>query len=179
MSIWNKILLVLIALASLGFFHAAARTVKTYQYWADQTDQFEKKLKERNDEIVSLQTADHEDSSRTRQDDRRSAVAHRFRPRVGQPRPHLDEVREEEGRLDPDPKNPGIMLVTVSTEDSAPNPFTDKMLLYAFEEGDDQSPGKYLGEFRVKLPSDKQIVLASTTQMSGRPIRRSNSSPTT
>lgn len=39
------------------------------------------------------------------------------------------------------------------------------MLLYAFEEGDEQPPGKYLGEFRVDAVSDKRVVLASTSQM--------------
>ena len=55
----------------------------------------------------------------------------------------------------------GILKVTLSTEDT----FAKNMLFYAFEEGDDQSPGKYLGEFAVDAVSDKQVVLASTTQM--------------
>lgn len=58
----------------------------------------------------------------------------------------------------------GIMQVAVSSED---NQFAKDMLLYAFEEGDDQSPGKYLGEFRVNRlgDKDKQVELFSTTQM--------------
>ena len=56
------------------------------------------------------------------------------------------------------------MDVTVSTDE--PSAFTKNLLLYAFEEGDEQSPGKYLGEFRVDAVSaTKQIVLASTTQI--------------
>ena len=47
------------------------------------------------------------------------------------------------------------MDVTVSTDD--PNAFTKNMLLYGFEEGDDQSPGKYLGEFRVDAVSEKAV----------------------
>ena len=62
-----------------------------------------------------------------------------------------------------DPQKPGILDVTVSTEDSAT--FAKNMVLYAFEEGDEQSPGKYLGEFRVDAVSDKRVVLASTSQM--------------
>ncbi len=166
MSVWNKILLVLVALASLGFFHAAARTVKTYQYWAGEADLFEKKLKERNDEIAVLQTTDHEDVLK---DKTKMLGVQQLRidlARVLANRGHIwTKCEKKKAELDPDPKNPGIMLVTLDTQDSAPNPFTDKMVLYAFEEGDDLSPGRYLGEFRVKLPSDKQIVLASTTQM--------------
>lgn len=76
MSIWNKILLGLIAFASLGFFHAAARTVKTYQYWAGQTDKFEKRLKEVHEDIASLQTGNQDqEKPPSRQDDWRRAVA--------------------------------------------------------------------------------------------------------
>ncbi len=59
------------------------------------------------------------------------------------------------------------MNVTVSPDESAANTIAKNMLLYAFEEGDDQSPGKYLGEFRVDGVSEttKHIELASTTQM--------------
>ena len=54
------------------------------------------------------------------------------------------------------------------------------MLLYAFEEGDDQSPGKYLGEFRVDgVSATKQIVLASTTQMLKSLDPKANRSSTT
>jgi len=56
------------------------------------------------------------------------------------------------------------MEVAISTDESSPA-FSDKMLVYVFEEGDDQSPGKYLGEFRVKHVGNKQVELASTTQM--------------
>ena len=36
MSIWNKILIVLILLASLGLFYLSARALKTHQYWREQ-----------------------------------------------------------------------------------------------------------------------------------------------
>jgi len=164
MSIWNKILLALIFIASLAFFHAAVRTVKTYQYWAKKTNDFEKTLKTRNAEIVALRTADHTHPL----DDKTIGVQ--------QLRVDLARVLANRGRIwpkcekqkigpDPDPKNPGILDVTVSTDESTPNTFVQNMLIYAFEEGDEQSPGKYLGEFRVALVSDTKVVLASTTQM--------------
>ena len=160
MSLWNKILLGLILAASLAFFHAAARTVKTYKYWANLADAFEKKLAERRAEIVRLQTADREHPL----DDTTFGVQ-QLRTDLGRVLANRGRVwtkcEKKNARMDPDPKNPGMMLVTVSTEDT----LTDKMLLYGFEEGDEQSPGKYLGEFRVKAVSEKQVVLASTTQM--------------
>lgn len=155
-------MLVSIALASLVFLRTAARTVKDYQYWANLTDSFEKTLKERQAEVVSLRTADHEHP----REDKTIGVQ--------QLRSDLERVLANRGRvwtkcdkqkagLDPNPKNPGIMSVTLSPEE--PGAFAKNMLLYAFEEGDDQSPGKYLGEYRVDAVSEKQVVLASTTQM--------------
>ena len=44
----------------MAFFHAATRTVKTYEHWANLSADCEKKLKERRAEVVRLQTADHE-----------------------------------------------------------------------------------------------------------------------
>jgi hypothetical protein len=166
MSIWNKILLGLIFVASLGFFHAALRTVKTYQHWANKANDFEKTLKTCNAEILSLRTADHEHP----RDDKTIGVQ--------QLRIDLGRVLANRGRIwakcekqkagpDPDLKNPGIIDVTLSTDESTPNTFAKNMLVYAFEEGDDQSPGKFLGEYRVDLVSDKdkKVVLSSTTQM--------------
>lgn len=157
MSVWNKILLGLICVISLGFFHAAARTVKTYQYWANKANDFEKRLKEVNAEIVSLRTADHK-SPRA---DKTIGVQ--------QLRIDLGRVLANRGRIWPRCEKQkaavapsGTMEVKVSTEESVPN---DKMLLYVFEEGDDQLPGKYLGEFYVKAVGEKQVVLASTTQL--------------
>jgi len=158
MSIWNKILLGLILIASLGFFHAAARTVKTYQYWANKANDFEGILKKRNAEIVALRTADHQHPL----EDKTIGIQ--------QLRIDLGRVLANRGRIWTKCEKQkaatvpsGIMEVKVSAEESAA--FTDKMLLYVFEEREDQSPGKYLGEFHVKAVSDKQVVLASTTQM--------------
>jgi hypothetical protein len=157
MSLWNKILLGLIFLASLGFFHAAARTVKTYQYWVNLNDSFEKTLKQRRAEVLRLRTADHEHPL----DDKTIGVE-QLRIDLGRALANRGRVwmkcEKQKAALAPS----GIMNVTVGTEDNA---FAKNMLLYAFEEGDDQSPGNYLGEFRVDAVSDGKVVLASTTQM--------------
>lgn len=151
----------LIFLASLGFFYAAARTLRTYQHWVNQADKFERKLKEVKAEIASLETADREHNPED------NTIG------VRQLRIDLGRVLANRGRIwtkceirkaATDPS--GIMEVHVSPE-SALNAFTDKMLLYGFEEGDDQSPGRYLGEFHVKaiIEKDNELVLLSTTQL--------------
>ncbi len=158
MSVWNKILVGLLIVASLVFFHAAARTVKTYQHWANKTNDFEKKLKEVRAEVVSLRTADH---AHPRED---KTIG------VQQLRIDLGRVLANRGRIWTKCEKQkaaiaasGIMNVTVSSDE--PTSFAKNMLLYAFEEGDDQSPGKYLGEFHVDSVSDRAVVLASTTEM--------------
>ena len=44
MSIWNKVLIGLILLASIGFFILGARALKTHQYWREQALQLEQEL---------------------------------------------------------------------------------------------------------------------------------------
>jgi len=153
-------LLVLIAIASLGFFHAAARTVWTYKYWANKANDFERALEKRNKEIVSLRTADHE---HPRED--KTIGVDQLRIDLGRVLANRGRIwtKCEKQRAATVPS--GITEVALSTDEA--NAFSDKMLVYAFEEGDDQSPGKYLGEFRVKQMSDKEkkVVLASTTQL--------------
>ena len=60
MSIWNKVLLGLLAIASLVFFHAVLRTVKTFQYWSKLADSYERQIKQVREDVVQLRTADHE-----------------------------------------------------------------------------------------------------------------------
>jgi len=159
MSIWNKILVALIGIAALAFFHAAARTVKTYKYWSEKVVAFEKKLDAVRADNISLKTADHE---HPRED--KTVGVQQLRSDLGRVLANRGRVwlncQKQKTMADKD--NPGVLDVSVSSDEGG---FTDKMLLYAFEDGDDQSPGKYLGEFHVKAVGDKQITLASTTQM--------------
>ncbi len=160
MSIWNKVLLFLLFLVALVFFHAAARTLRTYVYWSNLAAICEKKLNERRAEIAGLQTADREHPLPD------TTIG------VQQLRIDLGRILANRGRIWTkcekqkavfDPNKPGILEVAISIDEAAP--FTDKMMVYAFEEGDDQSPGKYLGEFRVEKVGERQIQLASTTPM--------------
>jgi hypothetical protein len=170
MSIWNKILLGLIAFALLGFFHAAARTVRTYQHWANKTNAFEQKLKEVNEAVVRLRTGDPDVQLdvgvQQLRIDLRRVLANRGRvwANCTKPEPRVGEPKNP--GMDPDPKNPGIIWMAVNTDQGtiAPN-----MVLYMFEAGDEQPPGKYLGEYNVKgvekHESEWRVQLASTTQM--------------
>jgi hypothetical protein len=159
MSIWNKILLGLIGIASLFFFHAAARTVKTYKYWSEKVVAFEKALESKRADNVSLKTADR---SHPRAD---NTIG------VQQLRIDLGRVLANRGRIwtniqmQSAADDKGFVKVAVSSDDTG---FVTKMVVYAFEEGDDQSPGKYLGEYKVDSvdANAKRIGLVSTTPLS-------------
>ena len=159
MSIWNKILLFFIGGAALAFFHAALRTVKTYQYWANQSFKFEQKIKKVREEVVSLQTADHQ---HPRED--KTIGVQQLQIDLGRVLANRGRIWSKCDKQKAVISGTGIMTVTLGTDE--PAPFANKMIFYAFEEGDDQSPGKYLGEYRVDQVSDKQVVLASTSKMS-------------
>jgi hypothetical protein len=162
MSIWNKVLLGLLAVATLIFFHAALRTVKTFEYWSRQADTYERKLKELREEIVSLRTADHE---HPRPDKTVGVQQLRF---------DLGRMVNNRGRIwtncqmkkvQPEVLNgrqTGKTEIAVSSDDPG---ITDKMLLYVFEEGDEPTSVKYLGEFAVKAINQNNVLLVSTTQL--------------
>lgn len=46
MSIWNKIVIGFVFVASVAFFYLAARTLKTHQYWRTLTLRHEEKIKQ-------------------------------------------------------------------------------------------------------------------------------------
>jgi hypothetical protein len=163
MSIWNKVLLGLLAIASLVFFHAAVRTVKTFDYWSKQTDKFQRRLNEVRADIVQLQTADHEHPLPNKTFG------------VQQLRVDVARMVNNRGRIwancqmkkvQPEVVNgakTGRTEVNVSSDEPG---VSGKMLLYVFEEGDEPNSIKYLGEFAVKASnSPNDFALLSTTQL--------------
>ena len=156
MSIWNKVLLGLIFIAALAFFHAALRTLKTFQYWSNQANTFETKLKQVHADIDLLRRGDPNNPAA-------KIVG------VQQLRFDLARMLMNRGRIWSNCTKKSVQLgsnghleVTLGCDDGS---FSDKTLLYLFEEGNDQSPGKYLGEYAVKAIDNRNntVVLVSTT----------------
>ena len=46
MSIWNKVLVWVIGVASVALFYMAARTLKTHQYWRELAQKYERKIEQ-------------------------------------------------------------------------------------------------------------------------------------
>ena len=126
-------------------------------YWAELTQKFETQLNEVNAKNVRLLTADKD----SKLDDGSFGVQW-LQTKLGRVLANRGRIwakcTKKAAGLDP----AGMMVTTVSNEESVPNA---NSLVYAFEEGDEQSPGKYLGEFKVKAVNDKEAVLVSTAQM--------------
>jgi hypothetical protein len=168
MNVWTKVLLGLLFVAAIGFFHAAIRTVKTFQYWSGESSSFERQLTTVRAEIASLRNADH---ARPMDDKTFGVQQLRFdlgRLLANRGRIWSNCTRKNNVALD----SRGRTEVTVSCDDSSvtSDKRFDKLLLYAFEDGDDPSSVKYLSEFTVKAVGQNGIVLVSTTQLT--PLER-------
>ncbi|MGA2063825.1 MAG: hypothetical protein ABSG86_02600 [Thermoguttaceae bacterium] len=159
MSLWNKILLGLIFVASLGFFYTAARTLKTQKSWREYAQGLQHKLTaqlEENRKLLESDEAGNKGIRRLSTDLQRLLIN---RGRIWQ-------------KCEPQ-RAAANGQVAVGVEQAAgPGKITDKMVLYVFEEGDDQQPREYLGEFKVGEVAENKIGLAPTMALTGRELKR-------
>jgi len=160
MSIWNKILVGFIFVASVAFFYMAMRTLKTHQYWRESVQKHEKKIQEVEDENYKLVEGDEE------VEDAELGIK--------QLRFELHKLMIDRGRVwyrcKPAQANPQTGQVAVTTDLPIPHKITAKTVLYVFEEADvDQGnpaqSGHYLGEFKVTDVGETQVQLAPAMKM--------------
>jgi len=162
MSIWNKILVGLISVASLVFFYLAARTLKTEQNWAELAAAHKAKIDQIQKENERLVDGVEGDPSQ----------------------PGLRKVRVELYRLMVDRRrvwdhcDPKIKLgddgsaeVTVAFEQS-PHGVASKTVLYAFEEADVRQKGRYMGEYAVTSADKQKATLVPTSKLNPREIEK-------
>jgi hypothetical protein len=156
MSIWNKVLVGLICVASLAFFYMAARTLKTHQHWRELARKCERKL----DQVWA--------------DNQRLTDAERQR------RVELRRLLLDRGRMwtkcDPKVKlnaQDGTASVAIAIDQAEPHGIARKSILYAFEQADVQNKGRYLGEFLVADSDDrKALTLVPTLPLSPPQVER-------
>ncbi|MEN6406677.1 MAG: hypothetical protein ABFC77_09410 [Thermoguttaceae bacterium] len=161
MSIWNKVLVGLIAVASVAFFYMAARTLKTHQHWCELAAKFEKKIEQ------------------VQKDNRRLAEGDSNAPGIRQIRTELAKLLMDrrrtwfgcEAKVTVDPKKASAEVV-VKTNQPDPHGIVENTIVYGFEDAKG-APGRYLGEFKVtkSTPKHKQVILTSTSQLSSRELR--------
>ncbi|MCE5303271.1 MAG: hypothetical protein LLF97_09210 [Planctomycetaceae bacterium] len=161
MSIWNKVLVGLIAVASVAFFYMAARTLKTHQHWCELAAKFEKKI------------------AQVQEDNRRLAEGSPNSPGIRQLRTELTKLLMDrrrawfgcEAKVTLNPQK-ATAEVLVKTSQPDPHGIAANTIVYGFEKTAKEAPGRYLGEFKVtkSTPKSKQVVLAPTSQLSPREL---------
>ena len=180
MSLWNKILLGLIFVASLPYVYLAMRTLKTHQHWRESAQKHEKRLDDVTQENRELTrgAGDGED----------------YRPGIQQLRLDLHKTLIDRGRVwrHCQPKvnaGTGQAAVTIPPPDPhdipeekiPPHGITDKMILYVFEQADeedeeegenDAQPRQYLGEFKVTGVANRLLQMEPSMKLDSREFQR-------
>jgi hypothetical protein len=163
MSIWNKVLIGLIIVASLGFFYMALRTLKTHQNWRQKAHQHQVKIEQVREESRRLVEGTGENEA--------------YQPGIERLGLDLAKVLVDRGRVWRDCKPQAGQqtaqtgLVSVATD---PRGIAPKTVLYVFEGTDVQKGGRYVGEFKaVKVDeANKLLELAPSMQMTPAELQR-------
>ncbi|MEN6458378.1 MAG: hypothetical protein ABFC63_05560 [Thermoguttaceae bacterium] len=163
MSIWNKVLVGLIALASVGFFYLGARTLKTHTYWRQKAAEAEKQIAQTKAENQRLMDG-VETNGKVEQPGIRQVRLELHNLLVDRRRAwfhcpaRITNIRRTEGTAD----------VNITIEKPAPHGIVKGTVLCAFEDADAQRKGRYLGQFVVVRVAGKQISLKPATKMFAR-----------
>jgi hypothetical protein len=145
MSIWNKVLLWLIGLSSLGLLIMAARAFQAHAYWMDTAQKLEKSIARVKDDNRLLLMGDNENPGINKE----RVLLHKLL--VDRPRVWMNCVAQV-------PK--GAATINVAIDMPGPHGIIANNTIYAFEEPSADAPGRYLGEFNVTAAAEKQLTLA-------------------
>jgi len=199
MSIWNKVFIGLIFLASIGFFILGARALKTHQYWREQALQLEQELaQERDVELVLKEGFDSpEVIAREQELDKIGGDAAEGLKRAKE---EMEGMREEakmglrrvnvalheelvdRGRVwrdcrpQPAPETARTGQLKVLVEFPSPHQIADKTVLWAFDQLPVDQGGRYLGQFTVDGVDNTGVVLKPTTRVDAAVLAKLNQS---
>lgn len=161
MSIWNKVLIGLIILASLGFFYLAMRTLKTHQNWRAKAQQLEKKIKDLQRDNRLLLKGQGEDPDNEG-----------YAGGIERLKLDLRKITAGRGRVWTDCKPQGgpqtqqtgqVGVATVARG------IGQKTVLYVFDATDVLKGGRYLGEFKVLAVDEANGLLQLQPAMTPTP----------
>jgi hypothetical protein len=155
MSIWSKVLVGVILVATLPFFYLSARLLKTNKAWRDEVKRWQADADQK--------TAGPPDLDTLARQVREAGVK-------------LHDVIVDRGRVWRDVKperafNSNTGKGSVTIESPAPHRLTPKMVLFAFD------PTGYLGEFQIAEAGEKSVALEPHRKLSDRQLKRVSSSP--
>ncbi len=169
MSIWNKVLIGLIIVASLAFFYMATRTLQTHKNWREKAQAHEHRIKEFQQQNRQLVRGVGEDED--------------YQPGIERLELELRKMAAGRGRVwrdsdpQPDPQTKQTGRVTVTTELHG---IAEKTLVYVFDETDfdpvdPAKGGLYLGEFKAVVKVDEPnrgVDLEPSMKMSPKELQR-------
>lgn len=161
MSIWNKILIGFIFVASLVFFFFAARTLKTHAAWRESLLAHEAAIAAADAQLHVLMEGEEgaEQKPGIRQLKLELETVGRFRPQIW-------------SGCAPRNVDPATGAVTVAVDQPTPHQIAVKSVLYVFDDNDIQQGGRYLGQFVVSDVAEKQVVLQPGYKMTPAEITR-------
>ena len=160
MSIWNRVLVVLVAVSTAVFVYMAACAVKTQQSWEHKVVELRQKLDQLRKSNQQLVEADRIGQNSFNLDQKNLGIARAKR--------ELHRLLLGRGRVWNNcaaafNNNPESPKIAVTTDPSIPNGITVNMTMYAVQDDDlrDAKKSHYMGEFRVEQVGDRsKIVLA-------------------
>jgi len=199
MSIWNKVFIWLIFLASIGFFILGSRALMTHKYWREKAHQMERELAhERDVELVLKEGFDSpEVLAREQQLEkvggdaaeglkgakqemeamRESATMGLRRVEVALHKELVDRGRVwRDCRPDPGAETAKTGALAVRIGSPAPHQIADKTVLWAFDQLRVDQGGRYLGQFTVEAVNDTGVSLKPTTRMDATALAKLNQS---
>ena len=152
MSIWNKVLIGLIIVASLGLFYVSLRALQTHRYWRTAANKHEAKLAQLPKEIERLKYGEAEGEEC-----------------VQSLRIALYKELIDRGRVwyNCAPQQVAAATGEVRVKISKPSPhgIIPNMVLLVFEEKGPKAQGRYLGEFKVKEVGDNLVGMEPSMAM--------------
>ena len=174
MSIWNKVLLGLIFVASLFFFYYGARALKVQAVWRDNIRQHEALLGKLNEQIALVQGAKERVDSAQMNLRKARIELHKlqFRGRVwGRSLPDAakdvacDVTRQQVDLVKDEKSKQDTVRVAINVPCPTPLQITPSMVCYLFDKADVEQGGKYLGEFTVVAVADKLVQLQPSKKL--------------
>lgn len=168
MSIWNKVLVGLIFVASIAFFYMAARTMKTHQHWRELAKKFERRIDQVHKDNVKLFEGKENPNDLSEMG-------------VRQLRMELNKLLVDRRRAwfqcSPRAKlnrQEGTGEIVITTDQPDPNGIAVGTVLYVFEEADVRQKGRYLGEFKVSKADEQQksVTIVPTSRLTPRELKR-------
>jgi len=165
MSIWNKVLVGLIAVAALVFWYMTMRTLKTQQYWRELAQAYQDAVDEVKDQNELLREGREEDGQLVFMGIRQTKF-------------ELEKVLLDRGRAwynctpaaTPQTAQTGEVRVTTDLPD--PHGLTVNTVVYVFEEKPVAEGGAYLGPFVVDQVAAKQVALKPAFQFTPAELQR-------